>query len=403
MEFLVRARDPAGVTRTFSREAETREALVAALRAERLLVLSIEERPSPAALPPAWHPSWLSPVTGFDVETGLRQLASMLRSGVPLLAALQTTAEQSMKPRAKRVWLGVAEAVSRGRTFAEALAAAPRHFDELVVRLAEVGERTGELELTMSRAVDQLEARRNLRTQVINALVYPVMAVVMAVGVSAFLVIAVIPKVSEFLQSGGAELPAITQLLMDISDWIRLNWLSVLVGLVAAVAAWNLVRLNEKGREAEDLILLRLPVTGRILRLSGTALFSRSMEIMIASGVTLLDALATASHLMINRRFRHRVVDARDAVLKGQSLADAFGPAVEFLPMLRRMAAVGETTGALPEAFGETARFHEMMLAVAVRRFGVIIEPVLICITGVIVGFVYIAFFMAIFAMAGTN
>lgn len=255
----------------------------------------------------------------------------------------------------------------------------------------------------MSRAADQMEARRNLRTQVINALVYPALAVAMAVGVSAFLVLAVIPKISEFLRSGGAELPELTQLLMDCSAWVRANGLSLAVGLVASAVAWNVVRRNERGREAQDVLLLRLPVAGRILRLSGTALFARSMQIMTESGVTLLDALATASRLMANRRLRRRVARAHDLVMQGNTLRQSLAEAPEFLPMLSRMAAVGESTGALPEAFGEAARFHEMMLAVAVKRFAIVIEPVMICVTGLIVGFVYIAFFMAIFAIAGSH
>jgi len=376
---------------------------MAELRAEKLLVLEVVEERTESTLPPSWHPAWLRPVTSLDVELGLRQVASMLKSGVTLIAALNTVAEQALKPRAQRSWLWLAEAVGKGRSFSEALAEQPRHFSELVVRLSEVGERTGELELALTRAAEQMEARRNLRTQVINALVYPVLAVLMAIGVSSFLVIAVIPKISEFLQSGGATLPELTQLLMDFSDWVRAYWMELVVALVAAVAAWNVVRLNAQGREAQDVLLMRVPITGRILRLSGTALFARSMQIMTESGVTLLDALATSSRLMSNRRLRRRVAAAHDAVMQGKTLADSLSPAQEFLPMLRRMAAVGESTGALPEAFGETARFHEMLLAVAVKRFGIVIEPVMICITGLIVGFVYIAFFMAIFAIAGAN
>ena len=149
--------------------------------------------------------------------------------------------------------------------------------------------------------------------------------------------------------------------------------------------------------------MLRIPVTGRILRLSGTTLFARSMQIMTESGVTLLDALATGVRLMSNRRLRRRVRDAHDGVLGGRSLAESLGPAVEFTPMLRHMAAVGEVGGALPETFGETARLHEMMLAIAVKRFGMLIEPVMIVVTGAIVGFVYIAFFTAIFTIAGAS
>ena len=403
MQFEVTVRDPGGVRRTFSREAETRDALMLQLRAERLLVLDVRETPEERDLPPLWSPSWLKPVTGFDIEMGLRQLASMLRSGIALLKGIATVQDQSFSPRAKRTWKQVKERILQGRAFAEALEEQPKRFGEIVVRLAEVGEKSGELEHAVSRAADQMEVRRNLRTTVVNALMYPSLAVVMAVAVSAYLVVAVIPKIGEFLQAGGTELPPVTQALMDFSEWVNANGLAVLACIGGAAAAWIAVRLNEPGREIEDALLLKVPVVGRILRLSGTALFARSMQIMSESGVPLIDTLDTCARLMANRRFRRRVAAARDEVVRGRSLADSLEPAVEFMPMLRRMAAVGEVSGSLPESFGETARFHEMLLAIAVKRFGILIEPVMIAITGGIVGFVYIAFFMALFAIAGTN
>ena len=407
MTFEVTAMDPSGTRQTFRREAADRGELAAGLRAGGFVVLSVSEvAPGPsdagnAALPPRWHPAWLRPFTSFDVEMGLRQLSSMLKSGVPLLASLRTVSEQAACPRAAAAWEAVADKVYSGGSFASALESRQRAFCEMTVRLAEVGERSGELDATLLRAAEQMEARRNLRTAVVNALVYPVIAVAMAVAVSAYLVCAVIPKLAEFLQSGGAALPAVTQLLMDISAWVNANGLYILVGCTASVAAWIAVRLNPQGRELEDAALMKVPITGRILRLSGTALFARAMQIMTASGVTLLDALDTASRMLPNTRLRRRVHEARESVIHGASLANALAPAKEFMPMLRHMAAVGETTGALPESFGETARFHETLLALAVKRFGMLIEPVMIVITGGIVGFVYIAFFMALFAIAG--
>ena len=402
MKFRVRARDVAGVTRVFTREAESPAALSASLRREKLLTLSVEELNDASATPPRWSPAWLKPMTSFDVEIGLRQLASMLRSGVTLVAAVRTLSEQSLVPRAALVWNRVADRVVAGGAFAESLAREPRRFSEIVVRLAEVGERSGELERAVGRAADQLEARRSLRTQVVNALVYPVITVVMAVAVSIFLVVAVIPKLAAFLAAGGAELPAMTRMLMDGSAWLRDHGLVLLVHSAAAIAAWFAVRCHSRGRELEDALLLKTPVTGNILRLSASALFSRSIEIMTESGVTLLDALATTENLLSNRRLRRRIKATHDAVMKGSSLAEGMETAVEFTPMVRKMAAIGETTGSLPESFRESAEFHEMMLAIAVKRLGMLIEPVMIVVTGLIVGFVYIAFFLAIFAIAGT-
>ncbi len=340
-------------------------------------------------------------MTSFDVEMGLRQIASMVKSGVTLLFALRVASDQSSGRSAAKAWKKVADRVFAGESFASALAADKNRFGEITVRLAEVGEKSGELEFALSRAADQMEARRNLRSTVVNALAYPFVAVAMALAVSAFLVVSVIPKIAEFLRSSGAELPAMTEMLMDISEWTIANGLYLAGGVALFFAAWFVVRLFPSGREFEDVILLKIPVTGRILRLSGTALFARSMEIMLAAGVTLLDSLETAGGILANRRLRRRVLEAREEVMKGGSLSGALAEAVEFLPMLRRMAAVGEVTGSMPETFAETARYHEMLLALAVKRFGMLIEPVMIVITAGIVGFVYVAFFMALFSIAG--
>ena len=403
MKFEVTARDPSGTTRTFMVEARGRLEALAVVKERKMLAISVREVREKAALPPRLSPKWLRPMTGLETEIALRQLSSMLRSGLTLLAGISTVVEQSVSARAKKVWLKVREDVFSGSSFAQALAAHPRRFDEMAVRLAEVGERSGELERAVARAADQMESRRNLRSAVVNALAYPSIAVAMAVGVSAYLVAVVIPKLAEFLKSGGAALPPLTQALMDFSDWMAANGLYVLAWAAALGGAWVAVRLFERGRELEDALLLRIPVTGRILRLSGTALFARSMEIMTQSGVTLIDSLSVAARLLSNRRLRRRVESARDGVMKGLSLEGALSGAVEFMPMLRSMAATGEAGGSLPEAFGETARFHEMLLALAIRRFGMLIEPVMIIVTGLIVGFVYIAFFMALFAMAGST
>jgi type IV pilus assembly protein PilC len=252
----------------------------------------------------------------------------------------------------------------------------------------------------MRRAADQLENARDLRTAVVNALVYPALALITTFAVTAYLVGVVIPKLGEFLVESGGELPAITQLLLDVSGWFRLYSLDVLVWTVAAAATWWAVRLTEKGREFEDALILRVPLAGKVLKVAGTAIFARSVQIMTESGLTLLDTLDTSARIVTNRRLRRRVETCRAAIVAGSSLSDSLAEAREFMPMLRHMAAVGEVSGSLPNAFRETARYHELVLAITIKRLGIFIEPVMILITGTIVGFVYIAFFMALFAIA---
>lgn len=401
MLLTARVKDKSGVTRHISREALSSSELAAALREEGLLVISVDESPRSVGVGEKGRGFFLfRRMTSFAVEMGLRQLSSMLSSGVTLLLALRTVAEQSASRRAKALWAAVADKILAGGSFAQALEGDIKTFGVITVRLAEVGERSGELEHAMRRAADQLESARNLRTAVVNALVYPVLTLLMTIGVSAYLVGVVIPKLGEFLSESGGELPQITQLLLDISQWFSHNALYTLVAVIGAAALWWVVRQSAVGREAQDVFLLKLPIVGKILRVAGTAIFARSVQIMTESGVTLIDALDTAGKIVSNTRLKRRVNESCSLITGGSSLADSLSHAKEFMPMLRHMAAVGEVSGSLPGAFAETARFHELVLSITIRRLGILIEPVMITITAGIVGFVYIAFFMALFAIA---
>ncbi len=403
--FRYRARDPGGRIVEERVEAASAAALAEMLRASGWVVLQIREVRGGAlggtfeGLPPRWHPLWLLSMTSLDCELGLRQLASMLRSGVALLAALKTVAQQASRPRAAKVWLELEASIQRGGTLSEAMAQHPKVFNDYVVQLIRVGEHSGEMDTTMTRAADHLEMHRDVRIMVVNALIYPLIATVMAVGVSLYLVVAVIPKIAEFIEGGGAQLPAMTQSLIDISHWLHQYYLQVILVLVGVVVALYAMRRHKQGRELQDLALIYTPVVGRIIRVSQTAIFARGLGLLIESGVTLLDALGVVEQLMGNRRFGRRVGEARQRVMRGESLAGSLGQADEFFPLLIRMSAVAEETGTLGSTLTEVAIFHEKMLVITIKRFSVLIEPILIVVTGGIVGFVYVAFFMALFSM----
>jgi type IV pilus assembly protein PilC len=236
---------------------------------------------------------------------------------------------------------------------------------------------------------------------VLNALTYPLIVVVMALGVAAFMVIYVIPKIQRFLGSAGRRLPAITQLLVDVSNTVMNDLPYIGVGMLSVTVALICGYQWPPGRRALDGFLLRTPVIGRILRLSGTAVFARGMSTLLESGVTLLDSLTTVERLISNRVLSLRIAAARQAVLRGESLASTMGGRGDFLPMLGRMIAVGETAGTLSTVLTEVAQFHESQLVISIRRMSIFVEPVLILVVGGIVGFVYIAFFVAIFSLAG--
>ena len=269
------------------------------------------------------------------------------------------------------------------------------------MQLVRVGEATGNLDTALRGSAEHLERTRQMRLTVLNALAYPAIVTLLAVGVAAYLVLAVIPKIQKYIGGRGRGLPPLTQTLLDVTAFVQ-AWLPhCAAGLAAAGLALFFIYRWPPGRLALDGFLLKLPVVGGVLRLAGTAVLARGLGVLLESGVTLLDSLQTTERLVGNRALGSRIAAARETVLRGGTLAGALADGRAFMPMLGRMVAVGESAGTLAPVLGEVARFHENQLLVVIRRMSVLIEPVVILVVGGIVGFVYIAFFLALFSLAG--
>jgi len=404
--FAFEARTATGQAQRGTEEAPSAPALANALRQRGLLILDV--RPLMAAGPSLgdWlrllNPgSWLPP-RSLDVEQSLQQMSIMLRSGLTLLSTLKTIAEYARRPAMRKVWEAVAERIQQGSGLAEAMRG-HRCFPHLVVELVRVGEQTGTLEQVVSRAAEALERRRLLKTHLLTAMAYPTVVLAAAVGVSIFMIVDVIPKLQVFLSALGRRLPRMTQLLLDISALVQTYGLYVVLGILVLTLLLTLLYVWPRSRLVFDRLLLRLPIFGNLLQLAATAQFAHALGVLLRSGITLVEALRTAEMLHGNHYIAGRVAETRKSVLAGGSLAEPLAERGAFMPMLSRMVAVGETAGSLEEVLGEVARFHESQLQGAIRRLSVIIEPIIVVVVGGIVGFVYISFFMALFAAAGAG
>ncbi|MFN0244976.1 MAG: type II secretion system F family protein [Planctomycetota bacterium] len=396
------ARDRDGRTRTGTRESASEATLLGELRAGGLLPLSIRA-PASARDGRRLRPSVLErlfPPRPVDVEVGLQQIAYMLRSGLSLLQSLEIAAAQSSRRSMARTWSSVADQIQSGGNFHDGLAR-ERCIPHLVVTLAAVGERTGDLDASLDRAATAMERRRELRTNLATALAYPAIVVVLTVSVVTFMMSSLVPKLSRFLTAFGRRLPPITQLLVDISAFVE-RWLVVgLVMLACASVALVLLWLWPPGRLVIDRTLLRVPLVGRALRLAATTAFARNMSALLTSGVRLTEALQVVEPVLPNRHIARQVGLARQRVVQGAGFAEPLAASGAFSPMLAHMVAVGESSGTLDEVLEHMAEFHDSRLQALIRRFGTLIEPVIVIVLGTIVGFVYLAFFVAIYAIAG--
>jgi len=403
--FTFKARDATGRTQQGLLTAGSQAAAVHEIRGRGWLLLDVRDDvptvPRTSLLAAIRPRNWLPP-RGVDIELSLRQMAIMLRSGLTLLNTLNTVAEFASRASMGRIWYDVAGRIQEGTSLAEAMSHHPR-FSQMVVQLVRVGEQTGQLEPVLLRAADRLEHARRMRTSVITAMAYPMLVLVAAFGVTGFMVFSVIPKLEKFLATIGRKLPAMTQSLLDITRFIQAYAPYFAVAMLLLIIVATALYLWPPGRMVIDRLLLRVFIIGWLFRLSGTVSFATSMAALLHSGITLLEGLRTAERLQSNHFLARQVAEARDGVMHGGTLAEPLARELAFMPMLSRMVAVGESAGTLDEVLEEVGKFYEAQLQSAIRTLAVIIEPIIIVVVGGIVGFVYIAFFMALFAAGGAK
>lgn len=394
-EFVARTRT--GETVRGRREAASDATLLSTLRSEGLITLRVDAAARTAPHRPRW---WTREPTAQEVELEVRQLAFLVKSGVTLLHALQICCEQSPRPRVVRVLRAVADDIRDGSTLTDALRR-QRAFDAITCSLVDVGERGGHLDVVLERAADLLARKRQLRTQVTTALIYPSLVLLLAIATVAYMMVGVVPKLTQFLKSLGRQLPPSTQLLVDVSTFVRAHYLDGLVVLallaIALYCAWR----TRIGRRAIDHALVRTPIVGTTVRLAAVASFAYTMGLLVRSGVRITSALSVVQPLLPLRLYTDRVDRARRAVVGGSGLAESLANERAFEPLVTGMVAVGESSGRLDDVFDHLADFHDARLRDLVRRLGTILEPVILVVIGGIVGFVYLSLFAALYSFAG--
>jgi type II secretory pathway component PulF len=289
--------------------------------------------------------------------------------------------------------------VESGESLSRALEA-QGGFPPVVVRLVEVGESSGELDVCLRRAAEGLERERILRSTVLGALLYPAVVLVLALGTVTYMMVSLVPKLTRFLEQLRRPMPAPTRLLIDISHWVERHALTTGIVLALGVLALLLYRATAQGRLKTDRWLLRLPIFGRILLLASTTNFARYLGLLLKSGVRVPKALETVAPLIRNRHLAAHVLEARVRVVHGAELAPQLQRPGGFPALVGGMVAIGERSGSLDEVLTELGDYHDARLSETVRRVLTFLEPALIVFVGTLVGFVYLSFFLAVYSVA---
>jgi type IV pilus assembly protein PilC len=329
-----------------------------------------------------------------------RQMAFMLRAGLPILQALELAKTQMSSARLRLTIKLILKDIESGSALSSAMRKHQDVFSNMAVSLIVAGENTGNLDEIMERLAIHLEKKAALRSHMINAMIYPTIVFLVAIGVGAFMSLKIIPKFADFLLAQGRVLPASTQSLIDFSAYIQTNGLYIIGVFIAFIIVLLLIYQTKRGRYLIDSITLRFPIFGDMITKGSMAQMTWGFSTLLRSGVTVFDALKITAELINNRVFSDQLIAGSDQVLNGKDMASSLQhPQMPVLVL--QMITVGEKTGSLDRILQELGSYYEQLLDAAIKRLSAMIEPAMILLIGGMVGFVYYAFFQALFSLVG--
>ena len=340
------------------------------------------------------------PIKPADIAVFTRQLATMLKAGVPLVQSFDIVAEGAEKPRMKELVSNVRNDVASGSGLAPSLAKYPRLFDDLFCSLVASGEDSGTLETMLDRVATYKEKTEQLKAKIKKALTYPTAVIVVAIVVTAILLIKVVPQFAETFRSFGSDLPAFTLFVLHISNFVQKWWFVILLMIVAAIFLFREAKLRSvKFAEFLDRLILRAPIFGAIVHDSVIARFSRTLATTFAAGVPLVDALESTAGAAGNSVYAKAIRQIKDDVTSGSTLYSSTKATGLFPNMLLQMMSIGEESGALDEMLDKVANHYEEAVDNAVDSLSSLMEPMIMAILGVLVGGLMIAMYLPIFML----
>ena len=390
-----------GAVRKGDLTAKTREEAAEQLRRQNVIVSSLLEVKAPEGI--LQRLSLGGGVGDKEIAVFTRQFATMINAGLPLVQCLEILSTQTENKIFAKAIAEIKFDVEAGSTFADALKKHPKIFDELYVNLVHAGEVGGLLDTILGRLAKHIEKAMKLKSQIKSAMVYPSAIMGVAVIVISVLMIFVIPIFARmFLEMSGGKvgLPFATQMVIDVSNFMKSNILFLIMGAAALVYAIKKYYATPKGRLVMDRMFLKLPVMGDLIRKAAVAKFTRTLGTLITSGVPILEGLTITSKTAGNKVVEGAILMARQSISEGKTVAEPLAKSGVFPSMVTHMISVGEATGALDAMLGKIADFYDEEVDASVAALTALLEPMMMVFLGTIIGFIVIAMYLPIFKMA---
>ncbi|MBW4933814.1 type II secretion system F family protein [Marinobacter sp. F4206] len=339
-------------------------------------------------------------ITPFDIAMLTRQLATMMKAGVPLVQSFDIVSDGLENKGLQELVILIRNDISSGTSFAGSLRKHPKYFDDLYCNLVDSGEKAGALEQMLDRIATYLEKTEILKKKVKKAMTYPIAVVVVAIIVTAILLVKVVPQFENLFQDFGADLPVFTQFVIRISEWMQEWWFIVLLGIVGAIFLFKESRQRSpKFSDLVDKYMLKIPIMGEILDKSAVAKFGRVLSTTFASGVPLVDALDSVAGATGNAVYRDAIMNIKTDVSSGTQLQASMRQQDLFPVMAVQLTAIGEESGNLDEMLEKVADHYEGVVDDMVDNLTALMEPMIMAVLGVLVGGLIIAMYLPIFQM----
>jgi len=392
------ARDQEGKNVTGRISAENESAIVTELRKRNLMILNVAEDKE-AAVKKSSKPKGGKKVKPEDLVIFTRQFATMVDAGIPILQSLEALSEQTANPTFKVALSTIREDIQIGSSLSNAFEKHSKIFDQLYVNMIRVGESGGILTAILERVAMYLEKSERLRQKVQGAMIYPTVVISMAILITIGLLVKVVPTFSQIYASLGQKLPAMTQLLIDISNTLQHDILYLIAGGFVVVFLFNKYKKTPAGHLQVDTLLLKLPVFGDLICKVSVSRFCRTFATLSQSGVPILESLDIVGKTCGNRVIEILVDEIKVSVKEGNSIADPLAKSSIFPLMVTRMIAIGEKSGQLEKMLSKVAEFYDEQVDTAVEGLTKLIEPLIIGFLGIVVGFIVVALFLPILNM----
>lgn len=339
-------------------------------------------------------------VSTRDLALMTRQLATLLHAGMPLVESLNALLEQTSKQRLQAAIYDIRDKVNSGTTLGDSLAQHPRIFSALYINMVRAGEVSGALEQVLMRLADILEHQSKLKSQIMSTMAYPAFMAMFAVGVIVFLMMVIVPRITQIFEKQGADLPGITTTMIGVSDFLGNYWWAI-IGLVFIIfTAWRTWISREQGRQTWDRLKLRFPLYGTLHHKLVCARFARTLGTMLQSGLTMLPALEVVNTILDNKHIQSHMDDVKAGVRRGRDLAVPLRETALFPPMLIHMIELGQRSGEIESMLIKVADTYDDDVRLTIEAIVGLLEPIIIIIMGIFVGLLVLAILLPILNMS---